>query len=127
MPIRWLPRQQAGKPISAKAMAGTTDEALRGGSASGQGIINGPFGIAAKVQEFLGLALVRTPVGGIAALSGSVPGVADCVKLQWDGTALTAGTVPIRVYNPWAFAAGGNKTAVVFKFASTYWLLTWEC
>lgn len=127
MPIRWLPKQQPGKVISARMLAGTTEESLRAGSMSGPGITNGPFGIAAKIQEFLGVLLIKTPGGGIAALSGTAPGVADCYKLQWDGTALTTGTVQVRVYNPWDVSAGANKTAVVFKFASSYWLLTWSC
>lgn len=127
MPIRWLPKQRPGKAISARMLAGTTEESLRAGAMSGPGISNGPFGIVAKLQEFLGIMLVKTPIGGIPALSGTTPGQADCVKLTWDGTALNTGTVPVRVYNPWAFAAGGNKTAIAFKFASSYWLLTWSC
>lgn len=115
---------------SAKVAAKVKGEAARlGGMIPGAGLsgMNGLGGMLLNAVQFVGVLLVKTPVGGIAALSGTTPGSGTCTLYGWDGTSFAVTTLEVLVRNPWAFAAGGNKTAVVFKFASTYWLLTWEC
>ncbi len=120
----------AGSPQ--KVAGKTKREAARsGGMLPGFGSVgmNNAAGILSNFLGGLGIAIVKTPIGGVPALSGTTPGSADCTLMSWDGTTfqLTSPAVILPVRNPWSFAAGGNKVAVIFRWAATYWLLTWSC
>lgn len=118
---------------SDRKVAGKTKrEATRvGGMLPGFGQVgmNNAAGILSNFLGGLGLAIVKTPGGGVPALSGTTPGSGDCTLMSWDGTTFQASspavTLPVR--NPWDVAAGANKTAIVGRFAATYWLITWKC
>lgn len=64
---------------------------------------------------------VKTPSGGIpAASSTSSPGSADCTIQYWSGTAWTAGSGTIKVYNPSSTTIAGN-TPITILYVGGIW------
>jgi hypothetical protein len=62
---------------------------------------------------------------GIAAMSGTTPGVADVTLWDFDGTTLTSQTVTVKAYNKSATAVGNNKH-LILVMVDKWWFVDWE-
>jgi hypothetical protein len=112
-----------------KGLNALVDELNRLGKmeVSGAAFSNGPEGPKIAVPDMASnLATVRTPSGGIQAMSGNVPGSATCTFYEWDGTNETLGTRTDTVLNEFG-AVSGNRKAVVRFDKGSWWFVVQAC
>lgn len=69
--------------------------------------------------------IAYTPVGGIAARSGSTVSSADCTIYAINGTTLTASSITVPVFNLSTTAVAGSKY-IVTQLAGGVHIAVWE-
>jgi hypothetical protein len=62
---------------------------------------------------------------GIAAMSGTTPGVADVTLWDFNGTTLSTQAVTVKAYNKSATAVGAN-THLTLVMIDKWWFVDWE-
>lgn len=70
---------------------------------------------------------VKSPAGGIAAMTGSTPGSATCTLEAWNGSARSTGSGTITVRNDHPTAVGASKLLWVVWWQGDYWVMTEAC
>jgi hypothetical protein len=74
-----------------------------------------------------GLMPVKSPSGGIPAMSGSTPGSATCTLYTYDGTDFTLGTETITVKNVYSSSTAGNNLTWVAWWSGAWFVITEGC
>lgn len=72
-------------------------------------------------------AIFQTPVGGIAARSGTTAGSASCTMYYMDGTTITTTGNSFTVYNIFGDAIGGSVYIVASPVKGGYVLISEDC
>jgi hypothetical protein len=63
--------------------------------------------------------------GGIPAMTGSTPGVADVTLEDFNGTTLSSQTITVKAFNKSATAVGANKLLIIVMI-DKWWYVLWE-
>lgn len=123
-------RRIKGNSPSAKRVE--REEARKGGAVGPMGGLagaNGPFGALFHAKRDAPFMFFKTPSGGIPAISGTVPGSAECDVMTWDGTDLSLNSVGLKavVLNPWSAATSSAKLALAIYWQGAWWVTQWNC